>query len=249
MSIPKVEGRSGFPFNVSGKIRWSSFHFQGEGGQRDFLPISRERTVLWISFEFQSELGGVRWMSFQCQGEGPPDSLSILRWRGPLESCQFQRASKRNPLDFLSSSEGAPLELFSTFEGWQCPGFLCSFTGWVSEVPFNFKRFHFQRTGIRWIPFQIHGESSGGLKRLEYFGFQSISQTGVLCCASQVQKGVGYYGSPFNLKGLESSAFLSIQRSGCFSFKGVSSGAPSNFKGWCPLEFRSISKNILWSSF
>ena len=172
-----------------------------------------------------------------------------MRGGGALESCQFQRASKRNPLDFLSSSERAPLELFSTFEGWQCPGFLFSFTGWVSEVPFNFKRFHFQRTGIRWIPFQIHGESSGGLKRLEYFGFQSISQTGVLCCASQVQKGVGYYGSPFNLKGLESSAFLSIQRSGCFSFKGVSSGAPSNFKGWSPLEFRSISKNILWSSF
>ena len=157
MSISKVEGRSGFPFNVSGKSRWSSFHFQGEGGPRDFLPISRVGKVLWISFEFQSELGGVRWMSFQCQGGGSSGFPFNFKVGGPLESCQFQRASKRNPLDFLSSSEGCPLELFSTFEGLQCPGFLFSFTGWVSEVPFNFKRFHFQRTGIRWIPFQIHG--------------------------------------------------------------------------------------------
>ena len=241
MSVAKS---AGVPFTFKGKVaRGISFPFQGKERSFGFL------------LNFNRNWEGSAGCPSHVRGEGPPDSLSILRWRGPLESCQFQRASKRNPLDFLSSSERAPLELFSTFEGWQCPGFLCSFTGWVSEVPFNFKRFHFQRTGIRWIPFQIHGESSGGLKRLEYFGFQSISQTGVLCCASQVQKGVGYYGSPFNLKGLESSAFLSIQRSGCFSFKGgvlwsafqfqrmVSSGVSFNFREY-PLEFLLISEPL-----
>ena len=181
-------------------------------------------------------------MSFQCQGGGSSGFPFNFKVGGPLESCQCRRASKQNPWDFLSILEGGHLELFSTFEGWQCPGFLFSFTGWVSEVPF-------QMTGIRWIPFQIHGESSGGLKRLEYFGFQSISQTGVLCCAFQFQKGVGYSGSPFNLKGVESSGFLSIQRSGCFNFKGGVLWSAFQFQRMVSSGVFSILENILWSSF
>ena len=110
MSISKVGGRSGFPFNVSGKIRWSSFHFQGEGGPRDFLPISREGKVLWISFEFQSELGGVRWMSFPCQGGGSsgfPFNFKVAGASGVLSiSKGFETEPFGFPLKFRAGSSG-----------------------------------------------------------------------------------------------------------------------------------------------